>query len=197
MIDRIKTLFLYCGDSRFVILADYLVQTMVHAIRNSDFSTEQFRKALGGFPTGVTVITAQDSNGQLVGLTVSSFNSVSLDPPLVLWSLNLRSRSIQAFRAVTHYGINVLAHDQEAIARQFSGPIESRFVGIAFDEGIGGSALLRGSVAQFECFNRSRYEEGDHLIFVGEVERCTYFDKSPLIYANGKFAGLTQQPDSN
>lgn len=152
------------------------------------FSRNDFRAALGMFATGVTIVTARTSEGALVGLTANSFNSVSMDPPLVLWSLGRAASSLAVFSAGSHYAINILSADQQDLARQFSSRSEDRFAGVAFSQGAGGAPLLDGAAATFECFNRSRYEEGDHVIFVGEVERCSHRSwASPLLYHGGKF----------
>ena len=153
-----------------------------------DFSTAQFRNALGRFATGVTIVTARASNGKWVGLTANSFNSVSLTPPLVLWSLSRAAASLAVFSTGSHYAINVLAADQQALALQFAAKGVDRWAGVNFTESPNGAPLLAGAAATFECFNRSRYEEGDHVIFVGEVERCTHrADAAPLIFHGGKF----------
>jgi flavin reductase (DIM6/NTAB) family NADH-FMN oxidoreductase RutF len=159
------------------------------------FSSLEFRAALGMFPTGVTIITAHDARGRRVGLTASSFNSVSLDPPLVLWSLSRRAGSAPAFTAGTHYAINVLAAEQQALAQRFASPHADRFAGLAFHEGVGGAPILEGAAAVFECFNRSRYEEGDHIIFVGEVEHCEHRPgATPLIFHGGRFVMEAGEP---
>ncbi len=157
------------------------------------FSSAQFRTALGMFATGVTIVTARTQEGELVGLTANSFNSVSLDPPLVLWSLSRAAASLPAFQAGSHYAINVLGADQQALALRFASKNIDRFADVAFVDGAGGAPILAGAAATFECFNRSRYEEGDHVIFVGEVERCTRREgASPLLYHGGKF--YTEHP---
>ncbi|MEY2861845.1 MAG: hypothetical protein RL392_2303 [Pseudomonadota bacterium] len=153
-----------------------------------NFSQPEFRAALGMFATGVTIVTARTASGQLVGLTANSFNSVSLSPPLVLWSLSRAAGSMAAFQAGSHYAINILGADQQALANQFATQGTDRFAGVQFDTGFNGAPLIHGAVASFECFNRSRYDEGDHVIFVGEVERCTHREgASPLLYHGGKF----------
>ena len=140
------------------------------------------------FATGVTVVTARGAEGQLVGLTANSFNSVSMDPPLVLWSLALASASLPVFATGAHYAINVLASDQVALAEQFAARGIDRWAGVEHHPGISGAPLLAGAAATFECFNRSRYEEGDHVIFVGEVERCNHRAGAlPLLYHGGRF----------
>lgn len=152
------------------------------------FSQSEFRSALGMFATGVTIVTARAHNGVLVGLTANSFNSVSLSPPLVLWSLARSAGSLAAFSTGSHYAINILSADQQDLARQFAAKGKDRFTSVQFVPGTGGAPLIAGAVATFECFNRSRYEEGDHVIFVGEVERCRYREGvSPLLFHGGRF----------
>jgi flavin reductase (DIM6/NTAB) family NADH-FMN oxidoreductase RutF len=156
--------------------------------RTPDFNVAQFRNALGRFATGVTIVTARGANGKWVGLTANSFNSVSLSPPLVLWSLARAAGSLAVFSAGSHYAINVLAADQQALALRFAAKGVDRWAGVELTESASGAPLLAGAAATFECFNRSRYEEGDHVIFVGEVERCTHRpDAAPLIFHGGKF----------
>ena len=156
--------------------------------RAPSFSPTEFRKALGMFATGVTIVTGRAATGSLVGLTANSFNSVSLSPPLVLWSLAKSAGSMAAFSTGSHYAINILSADQQALAQQFASNDVDRFAGVKHVVGGGGAPLLVGAVASFECFNRSQYEEGDHIIFVGEVEHCTYtLGAAPLLYHGGKF----------
>jgi flavin reductase (DIM6/NTAB) family NADH-FMN oxidoreductase RutF/DNA-binding MarR family transcriptional regulator len=158
-----------------------------------DFSPRDFRATLGMFATGVTIVTARTAAGDPVGLTASSFNSVSLDPPLVLWSLAKAAGSMAAFANGRHYAINVLSADQRELAERFAARDVDRWQGVAFTEGASGAPLLQGCVATFECFNRSQYTEGDHVIFVGEVERCTRNSSaSPLLYHGGRF--YTEHP---
>lgn len=157
------------------------------------FSAQEFRAALGMFATGVTIVTARAMDGQVIGLTANSFNSVSLTPPLVLWSLSRVAASLPVFSAGSHYAINVLAADQNALAERFASRGADRWSGVLFDTGAGGAPLLHGAAATFECFNRSRYEEGDHVIFVGEVERCTRREgASPLLFHGGRY--YTEHP---
>ncbi len=137
-----------------------------------NFDQLAFKKALGQFATGVTVITTRAASGQLIGITASSFNSVSLTPPLVLWSLATRSASMPVFQANSHYVVNVLAASQLDLCKRFATVKGDRFEGVSHAAGDSGMPVLDGALAWFECHNRSRYEEGDHVIFVGEVERC-------------------------
>jgi flavin reductase (DIM6/NTAB) family NADH-FMN oxidoreductase RutF len=152
------------------------------------FSVEQFRAALGMFATGVTIVTARDAAGAPIGLTANSFNSVSLAPPLVLWSLSRLAGSMPHFTRGSHYAINILAAEQRELAERFSRKGPDRFAGVAFREGSAGSPILEGAAAVFECFNRSRYAEGDHVIFVGEVEHCERREGAqPLIFHGGRY----------
>src|SRR5688500_6271650 len=170
----------------------------IHAIRPSmtpprqaqppSFSAQEFRAALGMFATGVTIVTARAADGQLIGLTANSFNSVSLSPPLVLWSLSRAAASMSVFSAGSHYAINILAAEQKPLAERFASRGAERWTGVEHEEGAGGAPLLVGAAATFECFNRSRYEEGDHVIFVGEVERVAWRPgATPLLFHGGRF----------
>ena len=145
------------------------------------------------FATGVTIVTARTAAGTLVGLTANSFNSVSLNAPLVLWSLAQAAGSMAALSTGSHYAINILAADQKELAERFASRREDRWKDVLFTEGVSGSPLLSGAAATFECFNRSRYEEGDHVIFVGEVERCSHrAGAAPLLFHGGRF--YTEHP---
>lgn len=161
--------------------------------REPGFSLSEFRKALGMFATGVTIVTGRGRGGELVGLTANSFNSVSLSPPLVLWSLAQSAGSMGAFRTGSHYAINILSAGQHALALRFASSVADRFADLDFTEGAGGAPVLKGCVATFECFNRSQYVEGDHRIFVGEVEHCTHHSGlAPLLFHGGRF--YTEHP---
>ena len=153
------------------------------------FSPPEFRLALSAFATGVTVVTARDAaTGLRFGLTANSFNSVSLTPPLVLWSLSRHAGSMPTFAQGSHYAIHILAAEQRELAERFATKDVDRFAGLQLSEGAGGAPILDGAMAVFECFNRSRYEEGDHVIFVGEVERCRRREGAqPLIYHGGRY----------
>ncbi len=157
------------------------------------FSALEFRAALGMFATGVTIVSARTADGDLVGLTANSFNSVSLDPPLVAWSLSQRSLSLRAFRRGSHYAINVLAAEQRDLALRFAAPVGDRWAGVAWRPGVAGAPLIEGAVAHFECFNRGRHDEGDHLLFIGQVEHCDHRPgASPLLFHGGQF--YTEHP---
>lgn len=152
-----------------------------------EFDRRQFRNALSQFATGVTIITTRLGDGSYLGLTASSFNSVSLEPPLVLWSLAGDARSLPAFTGNSHYVINILAGDQRALAERFAQRVDDRFEGVEFELSRTGQPILKGAAAWFECHNRSRYPEGDHVIFVGEVEQCASEPQSALVFHDGRF----------
>ena len=145
------------------------------------------------FATGVTIVTAQTPAGELIGLTANSFNSVSLNPPLVLWSLSQAASSMSALSSGSHYAVNILAADQKELAERFASRQEDRWKGVLFTLGASGAPLLTGAAATFDCANRSRYVEGDHVIFVGEVERCSHrAGAAPLLFHGGRF--YTEHP---
>ncbi|MFO7746563.1 MAG: flavin reductase family protein [Orrella sp.] len=153
------------------------------------FDSRSFRHTLGRFPTGVTVVLAQVPGESPVGLTVSSFNSVSLEPPLVVWSLSTNSSSMRAFEHCDRYTIMVLAAHQADLAQRFaSGSPDHRFDGLALDKCPNGAPkLATPCAAWFECHNRHRYQEGDHVVLIGEVENCEHSPLMPLIYHAGGF----------
>ncbi|MDB6001738.1 MAG: flavin reductase [Rhizobacter sp.] len=156
--------------------------------QSPSFAGQEFRAALATFATGVTIVTAIDANGRRVGLTANSFNSVSLDPPLVLWSLARRASSMPAFTRGSRYAINILSAGQRDLAERFAAKDVDRFAGVAWHQGVTGAPILDGAAAVFECFNRSQYSEGDHVIFVGEVEHCERIEGAqPLIFHGGRY----------
>jgi flavin reductase (DIM6/NTAB) family NADH-FMN oxidoreductase RutF len=157
--------------------------------RTREFDSIHFRRVLSQFATGVTVITTRQTDGSFLGLTANSFNSLSLDPPLVLWSLSTKASSMPVFTSNSHYVINVLSANQASLAERFSKRIENRFEGVDFSLSRTGQPILSGVTAWFECHNRSRYPEGDHVIFVGEVERCEAQPQAALVYHDGQFGG--------
>ncbi len=154
---------------------------------------KQFRSALGAFTTGVTIVTTRDRDGNDVGLTVNSFNSVSLDPPLVLWSLARSSGSLQAFMDSEYFAVHILAADQEKLSNLFAQRGADKFAGLAVTRGHGETPLLDGSSARFECRSAFRYAGGDHEIFVGEVITFEYFNRPPLVFQGGKYALAMQK----
>ena len=159
------------------------------------FDRRDYRRALGQFATGVTVVTARASDGRKVGVTVNSFSSVSLDPPLILWSLSRQTPSFIDFTNATHFAVNVLESRQHHLSRQFSTPLPDKFAGVEFGEGTGGVPLLHGAIAQFVCRKVRQYDGGDHVILVGEVEQYKYNEGEPLVFHSGRYHIATRHPD--
>lgn len=158
------------------------------------FDSRALRNCLGRFATGVTVVTTLDPDGQPIGLTVNSFAAVSLDPPLVLWSLANGSQHRESFRRASHHCINVLAQEQMDLSNRFATWPVDRFAGLAWQAGIGGAPRLEGCCASFEVRNAVQHPGGDHLIFVGEVERFAEVPGlAPLIFHGGRYRSLTQE----
>jgi flavin reductase (DIM6/NTAB) family NADH-FMN oxidoreductase RutF len=145
------------------------------------------RNALGRFPTGVTVITTRTPDGKREGLTANSFSALSLDPPLVLWSIVRKSGSLPGFLASGHFAINVLASSQSDVSHRFATPREDKFDGMPVEEGLGGSPLLPGAIASFECQTAQTIDGGDHVLFVGRVHKVRYGDGDPLIFNAGRY----------
>lgn len=154
----------------------------------------EFRTALSAFATGVTVITARDPAGSIVGVTANSFNSVSLDPPLVLWSLSRGSRRIDAYRTAEYFAVNVLSADQVSLANRFAKSREDTFDGVEYTLGAGDAPLLEGCAARFQCRKSFEYEGGDHLIFVGEVQAFDNSGRSALVFHKGSYAVSEPHP---
>ena len=159
------------------------------------FDRRGFRRALGQFATGVAIVSARGKDAKPVGLTVNSFSSVSLDPPLVLWSLSKHSPSYAEFAAATHFAINVLAADQHHLSRKFSTPVPDKFAGVDCEDGLGGCPLLGGATAHFICRRVREFDGGDHVIFLGEVEDYKWREGEPLIFHSGRYHVKTRHPD--
>jgi flavin reductase (DIM6/NTAB) family NADH-FMN oxidoreductase RutF len=154
---------------------------------NSPIDPRDFRSALGTYATGVTIITAAAPDGKPYGLTCNSFASVSLNPPLVLWSLVVYSSSLTVFQNASHFTVNVLGVSQQALASKFAKSSDDKFTGVDWTPGLGNAPVLAESVANFQCRSVNRYYGGDHVIFLGAVEAYTYNAKEPLLFARGAF----------
>ncbi|MBY4892799.1 flavin reductase family protein [Rhodobacteraceae bacterium N5(2021)] len=161
-------------------------------ITDQIINATDLRRTLGCFPTGVAVVTTTSRSGAPIGVTISSFNSVSMDPPLILWSLGLKALSLADFRANGHFAVNVLSEAQAELPRIFSSPVEERFDGLEWTKGTGGVPVLAGSAAVFECSTHARYDGGDHEIFIGRVERHGHGDAAPLLFAKGRLTTLPE-----
>lgn len=158
------------------------------------FDPLAFRNALGSFATGVTIVTARDASGAPVGLTANSFNSVSLDPPMVLWSLSLHSGSLPVFRDAENWAVHILAADQQPMSDRFATPGVDKFDGLALDDGPEGAPRIEGCAARFGCRARFEYEGGDHAIFLGEVIDFDRREAEPLIYHGGQYGRIMRAP---
>jgi 3-hydroxy-9,10-secoandrosta-1,3,5(10)-triene-9,17-dione monooxygenase reductase component len=159
----------------------------------AQFDPTELRKVLGTFATGVTVITTRAPDGTAVGLTANSFNSVSLNPPMVLWSLAKTARSRSAFEAAQHWAVHILAADQEELANRFATRGTDKFAGLIIDQGTGEVPLLHGCAARLQCRTSFLYEGGDHIIFVGEVLAVDHTDNTPLVFHAGAYAVATRK----
>jgi flavin reductase (DIM6/NTAB) family NADH-FMN oxidoreductase RutF len=148
------------------------------------------RQALSRFATGVTLITCRDGSGQRIGLTANSFNALSLDPPLVLWSLRTASPNRAAFESAPHFAVNVLAEDQIALSHRFASSQPERFALGDWQDGQGGTPLLANALAQFECALQSAQLCGDHVLFIGQVLNVQYRDGAPLLFHAGAYRAL-------
>ena len=151
------------------------------------FDTRDLRNALGSFATGVTIITTRGKDGGLHGLTANSFTSVSLNPPLVLWSASLYAHSLPAFQEGSHFVVNVLAHDQIELSNLFARTHENKFAEIDHMVAECGAPVIIGAAAHFECRNEYRHYGGDHIIFIGHVERYAYTQRPTLLFCRGKY----------
>jgi flavin reductase (DIM6/NTAB) family NADH-FMN oxidoreductase RutF len=154
---------------------------------HSPIDPRDFRNALGTFATGVTIITAAGADGKPYGLTCNSFASVSLNPPLVLWSLGMFSQALGIFQNASHFAVNVLGASQQAMATKFAKSSEDKFAGVEWIPGLGNAPLLADCVANFQCRAANRYYGGDHVIFLGAVEAYSYNRQEPLLFARGGY----------
>ena len=156
-----------------------------------------FRSALGQFPTGVCVVTARAADGEDLGMTISSFNSLSLDPPLVLFSIDRRSHGLNKWQGAEGYAVNILAEGQKDVSGRFAQPLGDKWTGIDFDRGHADAPLLRGAVACLECSPFASHDGGDHVLFIVRVVRFrTFTDRFPLIFCKGNYGALkpTDEP---
>jgi 3-hydroxy-9,10-secoandrosta-1,3,5(10)-triene-9,17-dione monooxygenase reductase component len=150
-------------------------------------ASHDIRKALAQFATGVTVVTTRAADGSPAGLTVNSFNSVSLDPPLVLWSLAHKAQSLDAFRNCERYLVHVLAVNQLEVASVFATRGADKFGATRWQPNAAGLPLLEGCVAWFVCGNRRQYDEGDHVILVGRIDEFAILGGAPLIFHDSRY----------
>jgi 4-hydroxyphenylacetate 3-hydroxylase, reductase component len=163
------------------------VPPAIDSVRDDKFDVRAFRNILGSFPTGVTVITTLDEKRAAVGLTANSFNSLSLDPPLILWSLNCNSPSLICFEKCPHFAVNILAQGQSELSRRFAAAIPDKFAGVEWRAAANGVPILTGCAAVLECTTVSMQEAGDHVLFIGRVDRFQGLTHAPLAFHAGKY----------
>lgn len=163
---------------------------MDSVVTDPTIDPKALRKALGHFVTGVTVVTTRSASGDFAGLTVNSFSSLSLSPPLVMWSIALSATSFEAFETCSHFIVNVLAEDQIPLAESFAQSGGDKFKDLPLRESIAGTPLLDGVAASFVCRITSRYPGGDHSILVGEVLAYEQSERAPLLYVRGRYCRL-------
>lgn len=159
----------------------------------AEIDQRELRQALGKYTTGVTIVTA-DVDGKKVGMTANSFSSLSLDPPLVLWSLRRNSTNFADFLSATHFAVNVLSGSQIELSQRFAKSSPDKFVGIDHGVGITGSPVFADAAAIFECRTEAFHDGGDHMIMVGRVLKVVRTDQSPLAFAEGRYSALIEHP---
>ena len=156
-----------------------------------EIDSRALRNALGRFATGVAIVTALDTEGKPMGLTVNSFSAVSLEPALVLWCLDNSSHNLDAFNQASHHVINILTEDQMELSNRFASLPTDRFAGLEWQAGAGGAPVLPGCSAVFEVANETRYVSGDHTIFIGRVVSLQEnSEPAPLLFYAGQYRKL-------
>lgn len=162
----------------------------VTADSTQSVSEASFRQAMGCFTTGVTVVTTLDDQDEPIGLTVNSFNSVSMSPPMVLWSLAGESPNLRAFSEHRAFAVNILTIDQVDLCHRFASQTDDRFDSVTWTPGLHGVPVLANTAATFECLNAQQIKGGDHEIFLGEVIRVSSSQALPLLYSQGRFGQM-------
>ncbi|WP_245460020.1 MULTISPECIES: flavin reductase family protein [unclassified Mesorhizobium] len=158
--------------------------------RETVFDLHAFRQALGQFPTGVCVVTCL-ADGVRLGMTMSSFNSLSLEPPLVLFSIDRKAVSLPLWERADGYAVNVLSENQKDISNRFARSLSNKWVGVRFEQAGSGAPLLPGAAALFDCEPWARHEAGDHVLFIARVRQFRSFgDRRPLVFSKGRYAAL-------
>jgi flavin reductase (DIM6/NTAB) family NADH-FMN oxidoreductase RutF len=168
----------------------FMTQQTAPSPDSGEDPSRRFRDALGMFATGITVVTSRTPAGEPIGLTVNSFNSVSLDPPLIVWSLSNDLPNRPLFEACEYYVINVLAEDQADLSQRFAGRMGDKFAGLEIEHGPDGVPLLKGCCARFVCRNTVRHAGGDHVVFISEVVGFDRDERAPLLYFGGSYRRL-------
>ncbi len=159
------------------------------------FDTIELRNAFGLFTTGVTIITANPEGYEPFGVTANSFSSLSLDPPLLLWSLQKNSDTWDAFEATTRFAVNILSADQQDMSNRYAKKGDHNLAADEYILGDSGCAILKNCIASFECESTERYEGGDHIILVGKIVElnCNNPEAQPLVFQSGQYRRLAEQ----
>lgn len=155
--------------------------------------TRAFRRALGQFATGVTIMTTE-SGGRMAGVTANSFSSLSLEPPLILWSIARTSRSFPIFESASHFAVSILGANQLEVSQAFASSSQDKFANVAWRKGLNGVPVIEGALATLECATDRIYDGGDHIIMVGRVERYTYTEGDVLLYYQGRYGVADEHP---
>lgn len=161
----------------------------------NDINAEDLCRTFGQFATGVAIITTRSKDGIPAGLTVNSFTSVSLRPPLVLWCITREAQSLPAFQEASHFAVNILAAAQHGLSRKFASSVSDKFAGVGMVEGKAGVPLLKGAAAHIVCRIAGQFDGGDHIIFLGEVEESMRYNEKPLVFHSGRYRSLAAHPD--
>ena len=169
-----------------------MTSTKVH----DGIDPKAFRRALGNFATGVTIITAQGSDGTNVGVTANSFSSLSMEPPLILWSSIKETPSCKIFESATHFAVNILASSQLDMSNHFARQQENKFDGVEWEAGVGSAPLFPDCAGRFQCESYDKLDGGDHWIFVGKVVAFDDFGRSPLCFHQGSYSTLFSHPET-
>ena len=156
----------------------------------SEIDVGQLRKALGAFATGIAVVTTTDATGKPAGMTINSFASVSLSPPLVLWSIDRTSDLFETFEKSGHYVVHILGKDQEETSNLFATENTDKFSGLTYETGMESLPLLPNYIARLQCQVEHRYDGGDHIILVGRVLAMDHAPAEPLIFHEGQYKAL-------
>ena len=169
---------------------------MIAKPEENNLDPRAFRRALGNFATGVTIITARSPDGVNVGVTASSFNSLSMNPPLILWSSMKEALSCPIFESASHFAINILASDQMDMSNHFARQQEDKFADVEWEAGLGGAPIFPNCAGRFQCETYDKLDGGDHWIFVGKVVSFDDFGRSPLCFHQGSYSMVVNHPGS-
>lgn len=170
---------------------------MTTSVNSTNLDPRAFRRALGNFATGVTIITARSAEGVHVGVTASSFSSLSMAPPLVMWSSIKDSPSCAIFESAAHFAVNILASDQLDMSNHFARQQEDKFSGVEWEEGLGGAPIFSGCAGRFQCETYDKVDGGDHWIFIGKVIAFDDFGRPPLCFHQGSYSMVFSHPGSS